>query len=168
MQAANFVQAVEDRQGMMISCPEEIAYRMGYIDADELHDLGKVMESNQYGQYLINLITDEDLPFHRRLTMKILLIGKNGQVGWELQRTLAPLGEVVAVDFPEIDLSDEENTREWVRRIEPQVLINAAAYTAVDKAESETELAMAINGTAPGVLAEEAQALGSRIGSLFK
>ena len=64
LQAANFVQAVEDRQGMMISCPEEIAYRMGYINADELQRLGIVMEQNQYGQYLINLVTDEDLPFH--------------------------------------------------------------------------------------------------------
>lgn len=97
------------------------------------------------------------------MTMKILLIGKNGQVGWELQRTLGPLGEIVAVDFPEIDLSDEGNTREWVRRIAPQAVINAAAYTAVDKAESETELAMAINGTAPGVLAEEARVLGAAL-----
>lgn len=93
--------------------------------------------------------------------MKILLIGKNGQVGWELQRTLMPLGEVVAVDYPEIDLSNEHNTRDWVRRTSPQVVINAAAYTAVDKAESEPDLAMAINGTAPGVLAEEAKSLGA-------
>ncbi len=64
LQAANFVQAVEDRQGMMISCPEEIAYRMGYINADELCSLGEAMDSNQYGQYLINLVTDEDFPFH--------------------------------------------------------------------------------------------------------
>ncbi len=65
LQAANFVQAVEDRQGMMISCPEEIAYRMGYITADELRALGEAMDSNRYGQYLINLVTDEDLPFHQ-------------------------------------------------------------------------------------------------------
>ncbi len=95
--------------------------------------------------------------------MRILLIGKNGQVGWELQRSLAPLGEVVAVDYPEIDLVDEANTRAWVRRVAPQVIINAAAYTAVDKAESEAELAMAINGAAPGVLAEEAKALGAAL-----
>lgn len=93
--------------------------------------------------------------------MKILLIGKNGQVGWELQRTLAPLGEAVAVDYPEINLSDEQNTRDWVRRIAPDLIVNAAAYTAVDQAESEPDLAMAINGTAPGVLAEEARALGA-------
>jgi dTDP-4-dehydrorhamnose reductase len=91
--------------------------------------------------------------------MKILLIGKNGQVGWELQRTLASLGEITAIDFPDIDLSDETNTRAWVRRTAPHVIINAAAYTAVDKAESEPELAMMVNGTAPGVLAEEADAL---------
>ncbi len=65
LQAANFVQAVEDRQGMMISCPEEIAFRMGYISADELRALGEVMDSNQYGQYLVNLVTDEDFPFHQ-------------------------------------------------------------------------------------------------------
>jgi glucose-1-phosphate thymidylyltransferase len=64
LQAANFVQAVEDRQGMMISCPEEIAYRLGYITAEELLALGVAMEKNQYGQYLINLAADEDLPFH--------------------------------------------------------------------------------------------------------
>ncbi len=91
--------------------------------------------------------------------MKILLIGKNGQIGWELRRTLASLGEVVEVDFPDIDLSNEVSTRGWMRRIRPQVVVNAAAYTAVDKAENEAELAMAINGTAPGVLAEEARAI---------
>ena len=91
--------------------------------------------------------------------MKILLIGKNGQVGWELRRTLASLGEIVAVDFPEIDLSDEGSTRGWVRRVAPHAIINAAAYTAVDKAESEPELAMKINGTAPGYIAEEARVL---------
>ena len=64
LQAANFVQAVEDRQGMMISCPEEIAYRMGYIDGEQLRNLGSVMGNNQYGQYLIHLVDDEDLPFH--------------------------------------------------------------------------------------------------------
>jgi glucose-1-phosphate thymidylyltransferase len=64
LQAANYVQAVEDRQGMMISCPEEIAYRLGYITADELRTLGIAMEKNDYGQYLINMAVDEDLPFH--------------------------------------------------------------------------------------------------------
>ena len=64
LQAANFVQAVEDRQGMMISCPEEIAYRLGYIDAVELCKLGEVMDNNQYGQYLVNLVTDENIAFH--------------------------------------------------------------------------------------------------------
>ncbi|MBU0512321.1 MAG: dTDP-4-dehydrorhamnose reductase, partial [Chloroflexi bacterium] len=95
--------------------------------------------------------------------MRILLIGKTGQLGWELRRTLAPLGEVVAVDYPEINLADEKNVRDWVRRTQPQVIINAAAYTAVDKAESEPELAMAINGTAPSVLAEEARSLGGAL-----
>jgi len=64
LQAANFVQAVEERQGMMISCPEEIAFRMGYIDKDELRILANEMNSNQYGEYLLHLL-DEDFPFHR-------------------------------------------------------------------------------------------------------
>ncbi len=91
--------------------------------------------------------------------MKILLIGKNGQLGWELQRTLLPLGEVTALDYPEIDLASEVSTRDWVRRVTPQVIVNAAAYTAVDQAEREPDLAMAVNGAAPGVLAEEASRL---------
>ena len=95
--------------------------------------------------------------------MRILLIGKTGQLGWELLRTMAPLGDVVVVDYPEIDLSDENSARDWVRRVQPQVIVNAAAYTAVDRAEDEPELAMAINGTAPGVLAEEARSLGAAL-----
>ena len=62
LQAANFVQAVEDRQGMMISCPEEIAYRMGYIEADQLRQLARAMKSNEYGQYLLRLL-EEETPF---------------------------------------------------------------------------------------------------------
>jgi glucose-1-phosphate thymidylyltransferase len=65
LQAANFVQAVEERQGMMISCPEEIAYRMGFINAQELSQLAVEMDNNRYGQYLLRLASDEDLPFHR-------------------------------------------------------------------------------------------------------
>jgi len=91
--------------------------------------------------------------------MKLLLIGNNGQLGWELMRTLSPLGEVVARDFPEIDLADEMNTRKLVRDVSPDVIINAAAYTAVDRAESEPSVAMAVNGTAPGVLADEAKSI---------
>ena len=93
--------------------------------------------------------------------MKILLIGKKGQVGWELHRTLLPLGEVVAVDYPEIDLTDVNQTRQLVRSIQPQLIVNAAAYTNVDQAETEKEIAFAINGVAPGVLAEEAKKIGS-------
>jgi dTDP-4-dehydrorhamnose reductase len=93
--------------------------------------------------------------------MKILLLGKNGQVGWELQRSLAPLGEVVACDFDsdgalKADFSQPESLAALVRTCAPDVIVNAAAHTAVDKAESEPELARAINATAPGVLAREA------------
>ena len=95
--------------------------------------------------------------------IKILLIGINGQVGWELNRTLLPLGEIIGVDYPEIDLAQEKSIRDWMERIKPNVIINAAAYTAVDKAESEPDLAMAVNGTAPGILAEAAQALGAAL-----
>ncbi|ALU59188.1 dTDP-4-dehydrorhamnose reductase [Pseudomonas syringae] len=98
--------------------------------------------------------------------MKILLLGKNGQVGWELQRALAPLGEVIALDRQGADglcgdLADLERLAATVRALAPDVIVNAAAYTAVDKAESEPDLAMLINGEAPGVLAREAAALGA-------
>ncbi len=89
--------------------------------------------------------------------MKILLLGKNGQVGWELERTLAPLGKVIAMGRKELDLADFAKIRETVRETKPNLIVNAAAYTAVDRAEEEQELAMAINGTAPGILAEEAK-----------
>jgi dTDP-4-dehydrorhamnose reductase len=92
---------------------------------------------------------------------RILLIGKIGQVGWELRRTLAPMGQIVCVDYPEIDLTAEDSIRRWVRETRPDIVINAAAYTAVDKAESESDKAMKINGVAPGVLAEEAKKLGA-------
>lgn len=89
--------------------------------------------------------------------MKILLLGKNGQVGWELHRTLAPLGEIIALGRKELDLADFTRVRETVRETRPNLIVNAAAYTAVDRAEEEQELAMAINGVAPGILAEEAK-----------
>ena len=88
---------------------------------------------------------------------KILQIGTKGQLGWELLRTCAPLGEVVALDFPTVDLSDSPGLRRLVGDVKPDIIINAAAYTNVDKAESELELARAINTTGPGVLAEEAK-----------
>ncbi len=91
----------------------------------------------------------------------ILLIGKIGQVGWELRRTLAPLARVTCVDFPEIDLTSGDSIRQRVRDTRPNIVINAAAYTAVDKAESELDKAMSINGVAPGILAEEAKKLGA-------
>lgn len=91
----------------------------------------------------------------------ILIIGKIGQVGYELRRTLAPAGEVMAVDFPEIDLTDPDSTRKIIREAAPAVIINAAAYTAVDKAESEPERCHLINGVAPGIIAQEAARLGA-------
>lgn len=91
----------------------------------------------------------------------LLITGSNGQVGFELRRSLAPLGRVVPLDRAGCDLSRPDEIRRVVRECRPDVIINPAAYTAVDKAETETELAFAINGTAAGVLAEEAKALGS-------
>jgi dTDP-4-dehydrorhamnose reductase len=93
--------------------------------------------------------------------MKILLIGKNGQVGWELQRSLQPLGQVVAVDFPEVDLGKPDSLPALVRQVKPAVIVNAAAYTAVDKAESEPAIANRVNGDSVGVLAREAAQLGA-------
>lgn len=97
--------------------------------------------------------------------MKILLLGKNGQVGWELQRSLAPLGELIALDRQNAaglcgDLSNLDGLRQTLRNLRPDIVVNAAAYTAVDKAESEPELAQLINAQAPALLAEEMQRLG--------
>ena len=97
--------------------------------------------------------------------MKILLLGKNGQVGWELQRSLAPLGELVACDFDssgglQADFSKPDSLLPLIRKVMPDLIVNAAAHTAVDKAESEPELACAINATTPGLIAREAMALG--------
>ena len=99
-----------------------------------------------------------------RRPMNILLLGKNGQVGWELQRALAPLGDVVALDrrsTPAADLSDPDALATLVRDLRPDAIVNAAAHTAVDTAESEPDLARAVNTTAPAVLAREAAALGA-------
>jgi dTDP-4-dehydrorhamnose reductase len=101
--------------------------------------------------------------------MRILLLGNTGQLGWELERALAPLGEVVALDFPAVNLLDEASTRQAVRGCiahsgaVPQVIVNATGYTAVDKAESEPEKAAAINARAPAILAEEARSLGAAL-----
>lgn len=95
------------------------------------------------------------------LAPTILVTGSNGQVGFELRRSLATLGHVIALDRGACDLGEPDAVRALVRRMRPAVIVNAAAYTAVDKAESEAELAFAVNGVAPGVLAEEARSLGS-------
>ncbi len=100
---------------------------------------------------------------------RILLTGVTGQVGWELQRTLMGLGEVVAVGRGvgngglQVDLAQPDKIRRALREVKPELIVNAAAYTAVDQAEKEPELAMAINGIAPGVIAEEAKALGAAV-----
>lgn len=91
---------------------------------------------------------------------RILLVGKNGQIGWELQRTLMTLGEIVAVDRETMDLCDPDAIRHVIREYKPDVIVNAAGYTAVDRAESDAAVAMQVNGTAPGVMAEEAKRLG--------
>ncbi len=93
--------------------------------------------------------------------MKILVLGSQGQVGWELARSLLPLGEVVALSRAEADLANPDQLRTVVRALQPALIVNAAAYTAVDKAESEETLAFAINATGPGVLAEEAKRCGA-------
>jgi dTDP-4-dehydrorhamnose reductase len=94
---------------------------------------------------------------------KILLFGKVGQVGWELRRTLAPMCELTCVDFPDVDFTKPESIVAQIRAASPQIIINAAAYTAVDKAETETALALKINADAPGVMAVEAKKLGATL-----
>ena len=92
--------------------------------------------------------------------MKILLTGRNGQLGFELQRALAPLGELIAIDSGECDLADAQAIRQLVRQMAPDLIVNPAAFTAVDTAEDQRDLVMAVNATAPEVLGQEAQALG--------
>lgn len=95
--------------------------------------------------------------------MKILLTGKNGQLGFELQRALAPLGEVIAVGTQDCDLADADALRALVRRVAPDVIVNPAAYTAVDKAESDQDRAFAVNAQAPAILGEEGAKLGALV-----
>jgi len=100
------------------------------------------------------------------MSMRILLLGCKGQVGWELQRSLAPLGDLLACDFDtpgelKADFSDPTALAALVRRVQPQLIVNSAAHTAVDKAESEPDLARAINAMAPGIIAREAAATGA-------
>jgi dTDP-4-dehydrorhamnose reductase len=93
--------------------------------------------------------------------MNILLIGNNGQLGWELERTLQPLGSVAAVSRPQVDLAQIDDLRSLIRAKRPEVIINAAAYTAVDRAESEPELAYKINRDAPAGISEESEFCGA-------
>ncbi|NKI67886.1 dTDP-4-dehydrorhamnose reductase [Collimonas pratensis] len=95
--------------------------------------------------------------------MKILVTGKTGQVGHELERSLQGVGEIIAVDRAQMDLSNLDQVREVIRSVKPDLIINSAAYTAVDKAESDPDAAMIINGIAPGVMAEEAKKIGAAI-----
>jgi dTDP-4-dehydrorhamnose reductase len=95
--------------------------------------------------------------------LKILLTGLTGQVGWELQRSLLPLGEIMPADRKVMDLTNPDSIRSAIHQFQPHLIINPAAYTAVDKAESEPDLAMAINGIAPGIMAEEALNIGAGI-----
>jgi dTDP-4-dehydrorhamnose reductase len=95
--------------------------------------------------------------------MSLLLIGADGQIGHELKQVLSPRGGLSAVDFPDIDLKDPDSIRATLRRCGPKIVVNAAGYTAVDGAESEPGPAMAINGTAPGILAEEMKRTGGAL-----
>ena len=93
--------------------------------------------------------------------LKILVPGRNGQVGWELLTALEPLGTVIGLDRSGMDLASPDSIRRAIRDAKPDVIINAAAYNHVDRAESEPDLAMQVNGVAPGIMAEEAKRLGA-------
>jgi len=97
------------------------------------------------------------------MTIRILLLGNTGQLGWELNRTLLTLGEVTALDYPQINMADPNNICAVVRESKPNILVNATAYTNVDQAERETNLAKAINTIGPGFLAAEAAQLGAAL-----
>lgn len=98
-----------------------------------------------------------------RADLKIVIVGRNGQLAWEANQRFQGLGQIICVGRPELDLTNIEGVREEIRRIKPTVIVNAAAYTAVDQAEAEPEAAMKINSEAPAVMAEEAK----RLGALF-
>lgn len=107
--------------------------------------------------------THGNFPILFRTTMRILVIGSNGQIGWELVRLTPKEHECVAVDRSLLDLSDAESIVRTLREVRPNLIVNAAGYTAVDKAESEPELAMAVNGTALRVIGETARAIGAAV-----
>lgn len=97
------------------------------------------------------------------MSCKILITGSNGQVGFELQRSLAPLGAVIALDRQSMDLSDPDSIRSAIQSHRPDIIVNPGAYTAVDKAESDEVTAHAVNGLAPGIIGEEAAKLGAMV-----
>ena len=94
---------------------------------------------------------------------RILISGRTGQVGYELERSLQGLGEIIALDRSQMDLGNLQQVRDVIRTVKPTLIVNPAAYTAVDQAEREPELALRINGEAPGVMAEEAKKLGATL-----
>ena len=95
--------------------------------------------------------------------MRIVLFGKNGQVGWELQRILPSLGQVIALDYDDLDLADLKALQKRLDELKPDLIINASAYTAVDRAESERDLVIKVNGQAPGIMAEAARRFGAML-----
>jgi dTDP-4-dehydrorhamnose reductase len=95
--------------------------------------------------------------------MKILLLGNTGQLGWELNRTMLTLGDLVALDYPQINVAEPESISEIVRTIKPTLILNATAYTDVEKAESDPGIATAINSIGPGILAEEARKINAAL-----
>ena len=115
LQAANFVQAVEERQGMMISCPEEIAYRLGFIETGPTHSAGERYRGNQYGEYLLQLL-DEKLPIYEPTEApqtdaqcKFYCLAKTASWAGNCAARLLPLGEITCLDYPEMDLSQAQS-----------------------------------------------------------
>jgi len=95
--------------------------------------------------------------------MRIVLFGKNGQLGWELKCTLSSLGEIIAFDYEDLDLADFKKLSSKLDELKPDLIVNASAYTAVDRAETEQDLAMKVNGEAPGIIAEAARRSGAML-----
>ena len=161
-QASSYVQAVQERQGLKVACIEEIAYQLGYISIDKLAKLAEETLKNQYGQYIMDIIQEKTKSGHK-YSMKILIIGSGGQLGTDCLNILGKSNDVTGIDFPEIDIASHASVEHAFMDTNPEVVVNCAAYTAVDKCETDRDATWKINAEGPEHLARLADSRGCRI-----